>query len=502
MVARGGHRCGPPPLARDHRSRASVVGALNGPPPLARGPPTRISPRAKSRRTTPARAGTTPRGAGCRVRTSDHPRSRGDHINASTVSRTSFGPPPLARGPHEAWWRGGDRPRTTPARAGTTPRGAGCRVRTSDHPRSRGDHINASTVSRTSFGPPPLARGPHEAWWRGGDRPRTTPARAGTTPCPPRIPITSADHPRSRGDHRVAGLGHGQFSGPPPLARGPRDPRQRLVVHRRTTPARAGTTTARSDQCPRPADHPRSRGDHHAARFPLLICVGPPPLARGPLQLACGGSGVRRTTPARAGTTRERGARVQREADHPGLGRGRRAHDGPPPLARGPRTRNGAGSCMPWTTPARAGTTPRRRNTPGHEADHPRSRGDHDRVATAVGASAGPPPLARGPRRRLVHQPAPDRTTPARAGTTWPRHRCRGRCADHPRSRGDHILVPVPNQRPVGPPPLARGPPRRGHHDQARFRTTPARAGTTLFHLRERNGFAVSWCWLAACTTS
>ena len=86
-------------------------------------------------------------------------------------------------------------------------------------------------------------------------------------------------------------------------------------------------------------------------------------------------------------------------------------------------------------------------------------------VAAAVDALAaadrpvGPPPLARGPPR--VHRAGhlPRRTTPARAGTTPGWTGSAASAPDHPRSRGDHRSATVEPCCGSGPPPLARGPP-------------------------------------------
>ena len=95
-------------------------------------------------------------------------------------------------------------------------------------------------------------------------------------------------------------------------------------------------------------------------------------------------------------------------------------------------------------------------------SDHPRSRGA-DRI-TGAGALApgGPPPLA---------------------GPTRPKPRIRLTSPDHPRSRGaDPGVYDIPGAD-YGLPPLARGRPSGSVSSAAQFRTTPARAGPTLWAL-------------------
>ena len=71
----------------------------------------------------------------------------------------------------------------------------------------------------------------------------------------------------------------------------------------------------------------------------------------------------------------------------------------------------------------------------------------------------GPPPLARGERRAGDHN-----------GALW---------LDHPRSRGENVMLKVAAVVAVGPPPLARGEPLDRQFGRVQARTTPARAGRT-----------------------
>src|SRR5690606_878765 len=87
------------------------------------------------------------------------PRSRGENRLWRAVVDPSDGPPPLARGEQHPAGLDEVQGRTTPARAGRTPRGRPGRRSRPDHPRSRGENKRRDAVRRAAGGPPPLARG-------------------------------------------------------------------------------------------------------------------------------------------------------------------------------------------------------------------------------------------------------------------------------------------------------------------------------------------------------
>ena len=214
--------------------------------------------------------------------------------------------------------------------------------------------------------------------------------------------------------------------------------------------------------------------------------IGPPPLARGPLDCALPKVVHSRSTPARAGTTRcwpaggsSRTVHPRSRGDHVFILNVQVVHRGPPPLARGPRDELDETKAMLGSTPARAGTTRTgpRRTQPG--SVHPRSRGDHGIDVCWVEEAEGPPPLARGPHLSVLAGTDWIRSTPARAGTTIELDDKIHSLGVHPRSRGDHVVVDHRQHRVRGPPPLARGPPGRGPPLDDAWWSTPARAGTT-----------------------
>src|SRR5690554_3016444 len=89
---------------------------------------------------------------------------------------------PRSRGDHRAaYWTDGQSQRSTPARAGTTSTPWMLVRQMEVYPRSRGDHQNNPQFDAEAAGLPPLARGPQLFVGGGPLRPRSTPARAGTT---------------------------------------------------------------------------------------------------------------------------------------------------------------------------------------------------------------------------------------------------------------------------------------------------------------------------------
>ena len=484
----------PPPRRTDHpRSRGEnkemngFVKVMTGPPPLARGERGRLRIHRRRCRTTPARAGRTDGGAMMESAEADHPRSRGENGAGVPASRAARGPPPPARGEPLRGQRPIRTERTTPARAGRTPRCPSPASPPPDHPRSRGENSSSDTTISLRDGPPPLARG--EPLTRRGHRltGRTTPARAGRTGSSAARRRNCPDHPRSRGENPEMPRPRANAAGPPPLARGELAPLDEHEREPRTTPARAGRTGSVPSGPRSPADHPRSRGENARGSRRAPSRDGPPPLARGERGDDQGGGAARRTTPARAGRTSRPGAAGRPATDHPrsrGENQLRHGHQavrhGPPPLARG-ELQGAIQALVPGrTTPARAGRTDDQ--DVGHEVgpDHPRSRGENGRAAGRALPPRGPPPLARG--EPLPGRPgqARRRTTPARAGrTTTGRHICRS-SADHPRSRGENAPPIDRYSAAFGPPPLARGERPGLRHRARRCRTTPARAGRTV----------------------
>ena len=131
-------------------------------------------------------------------------------------------------------------------------------------------------------------------------------------------------------------------------------------------------------------------------------------------------------------------------------------------------------------TPARAGTTCQRGTVLIGRRDHPRSRGYHRRQSSWRGRIRGSPPLARVPLEDCHNGVSNSRITPARAGTTCSSTVDAFVPEDHPRSRGYHNYLKSDVRISTGSPPLARVPLCCSRLCIQSNRITPARAGTTV----------------------
>ena len=136
-------------------------------------------------------------GASCPV----HPRTRGEHLILAVVSMLIFGSSPHPRGTHDRALRPRHSRRFIPAPAGNTSSSTGSNFQPSVHPRTRGEHSDPGGVLRSLSGSSPHPRGtrmqqpwPHPHW-------RFIPAPAGNTIRPAPLPMRSSVHPRTRGEH-------------------------------------------------------------------------------------------------------------------------------------------------------------------------------------------------------------------------------------------------------------------------------------------------------------
>ena len=138
---------------------------------------------------------------------------------------------------------------------------------------------------------------------------------------------------------------------------------------------------------PEAADHPRIRGEHRIMCIPVLWTSGSSPHTRG--------------------------ARL------PGAGVGREC----------------------GIIPAYAGSTPPRASPTSGTKDHPRIRGEHPYGVTRWLDLVGSSPHTRGARRRRIRLPRRTRIIPAYAGSTRTVAGRSCRAGDHPRIRGEHVIV-------------------------------------------------------------
>ena len=236
-------------------------------------------------RITPAHAGSTWQQGGRRRPLPDHPRARGEHALGPTTSTACTGSPPRTRGARGCAGAPWAPHRITPAHAGSTPRLPGGKKSSTDHPRARGEHDKPRAPTASTAGSPPRTRGaPRGAQARAAGH-RITPAHAGSTGRPLRRCGPSPDHPRARGEHDVLVYQQVRYWGSPPRTRGARLRRRHGRGLRRITPAHAGSTIGCVVMHAASSDHPRARGEHSAASQSVSFLAGSPPRTRGALCL-------------------------------------------------------------------------------------------------------------------------------------------------------------------------------------------------------------------------
>ena len=251
----------------------------------------------------PAHAGNTCKARATALRTTAHPRSRGEHDPERHAGGPTHGSSPLTRGTRGKRVLVLGEERLIPAHAGNTRREPQAAPAPPAHPRSRGEHGAPSLSVRWTPGSSPLTRGTQARGVEGGVLRRLIPAHAGNTARPSCVTLPRSAHPRSRGEHLSLHTELRAPRGSSPLTRGtPRGdahaPRQQRLI-----PAHAGNTYPPSGRTGRRAAHPRSRGEHdpHHVRIPDL--GGSSPLTRGTPDAAGRGIRTRRLIPAHAGNT-------------------------------------------------------------------------------------------------------------------------------------------------------------------------------------------------------
>ena len=229
----------------------------------------------------PARAGNIGRHTTASPRTPAHPRSRGEHRLAKDENGQYFGSSPLARG---TWWHLSSVKapgRLIPARAGNMAWGGEGRGGSKAHPRSRGEHAVCDGFLAGIFGSSPLARGTYSPPQSQRITQRLIPARAGNIARRRVLVLRSSAHPRSRGEHETFKNELDISDGSSPLARGTSCPCVGVGFRGRLIPARAGNITMSKLNYHAQTAHPRSRGEHQRARVVGIASVGSSPLARG-----------------------------------------------------------------------------------------------------------------------------------------------------------------------------------------------------------------------------
>ena len=113
-----------------------------------------------------------------------------------------------------------------------------------------------------------------------------------------------------------------------------------------------------------------------------------------------------------------------------------------------------------------------------HKAgDHPRLRGEQVLLSALFVPIVGSPPLARGTAGRRIQNARRLGITPACAGNRSPIHNANQNLRDHPRLRGEQKEMKEYRELTIGSPPLARGTGFWYSSCALRYRITPACAG-------------------------
>ena len=291
--------------------------SARGSSPLSRGiqNPGRESPPAA--RIIPALAGNTKWWHDPWYRLGDHPRSRGEYKIQAENRRLLHGSSPLSRGIRRGRKRQHTPPRIIPALAGNTVHHVPARPQGPDHPRSRGEYSRRGIADQMLDGSSPLSRGILRWRQRRVFRVRIIPALAGNTRVATARTASCSDHPRSRGEYILRGIGPRGEDGSSPLSRGILTGQHGRNEHLGIIPALAGNTgrtiTARIGA----RDHPRSRGEYKGVYRVTGSLEGSSPLSRGIPLRRLWRRHYARIIPALAGNTWLRPCLTACREDHP-----------------------------------------------------------------------------------------------------------------------------------------------------------------------------------------
>ena len=149
----------------------------------------------------PAGAGNTSSSPIESLRSTVHPRWRGEHQACGPSSSPGCGSSPLARGTRRVRHSMEDGGRFIPAGAGNTDHCGGPDVLPTVHPRWRGEHVDPMRKAAPGDGSSPLARGTLRATETAMHPARFIPAGAGNTRSAVHLGLLQAVHPRWRGEH-------------------------------------------------------------------------------------------------------------------------------------------------------------------------------------------------------------------------------------------------------------------------------------------------------------
>ena len=149
-----------------------------------------------------------------------------------------------------------------PAYAGSTSAIAAAALGYRDHPRIRGEHMNALPEALRPIGSSPHTRGARRATSWCFRRTGIIPAYAGSTGAEYGKGLIRRDHPRIRGEHWLPQGTYSSLLGSSPHTRGALGLKRADGRLRGIIPAYAGSTARPCKDACRVWDHPRIRGEH------------------------------------------------------------------------------------------------------------------------------------------------------------------------------------------------------------------------------------------------
>ena len=256
----------------------------------------------------------------------------------------------------------------------------------------------------------------------------------------------STVHPRLRGEHRIAVSFLRCSSGSSPPTRGTPHPDLYLPPKSRFIPAYAGNTEPPSGYVGPVPVHPRLRGEHQVPGGAHHQRIGSSPPTRGTRDTCISPEPDGRFIPAYAGNTLRRPRAGAQWPVHPRL-RGEHcsssvsdvSKSGSSPPTRGTRLKGNSQTAEVWFIPAYAGNTRFTGWPVPQAAVHPRLRGEHGKVKLPEVYYFGSSPPTRGTRRFAATGTGCNRFIPAYAGNTDRVVILSPIETVHPRLRGEHF---------------------------------------------------------------
>ena len=190
------------------------------------------------------------------------------------------------------------------------------------------------------------------------------------------------------------------------------------------------------------------RGEHWPPVEPTTVITGSSPHARGAPVRAHPHRSKVRIIPACAGSTGRGSGPAIQPGDHPRMRGEHTLHSlratafrGSSPHARGAQEMLHFDRRVRGIIPACAGSTDGSKGDIMAVTDHPRMRGEHSVAASSVLCAVGSSPHARGAPMDCACARLRIRIIPACAGSTRAARSRRLSPSDHPRMRGEHLLI-------------------------------------------------------------